>query len=78
MEGRLEQLAQLRRDHEQMMQDLPDLSAEELSQAFHLLVVPNYPEQVSPRLETLSADEWGSLSLAFQFLMLELEHSHVH
>jgi hypothetical protein len=75
MDDRLEQL---RRGHEQMMRDLPELSPEEMSQAFHLLEVPNYPEPVSPRLETLSAEEWGSLSLALQFLMLELEHSRVH
>ena len=73
-----DRLKQLRRSHALMLEEFPDLSVEELSQAFHLLSVPNYPEPVSPRLETLSAEEWGSLSLALQFLMLELEHSRVH
>ena len=75
MQKRLEQL---RRDHEQMMRDLPELSPEEMSQAFHLLEVPNYPETVSPRLEHLSAEQWASLSLVYQLLMLELEHSRLH
>jgi hypothetical protein len=58
---------------------IPDwMSPEEVEQAFLLISNPEEPQLVPQVLEKLSQDDWESLFLAYQFLMLARERESLH
>jgi hypothetical protein len=65
-------------EFEDLMEELEELEPSEVSQAFLLMVDPQYNLPVSSKLENLSARQWRALKLALLALLSERSASSVH
>jgi hypothetical protein len=65
-------------EFEDLMEELEELEPSEVSQAFLLMVDPQYNLPVSSKLENLSARQWHALKLALLALLSEKSTSSIH